>query len=829
VTARISIPMLLALAGLAGLVGCGEQDLYEPPESPYNRAGTMPLRASAAAIDVLGNYAYIAAGEAGLQVFDISDPAHPVMTGSLDTPKRADAIRVARTYNADGSAQDIAFIVEGTEGIPTYDVTDPTAIIDFQQGTTAVDGKGLCFAPPEIVGQAYTIYLADSWKGVRVYFSVPERPGVLDYIAFVSTYGYTQALDVVEGYAYVAENEMGLTCLDVSDVRTGGLPIIDNCDTPGLALDVDVVGNYAFVADGDQGLQVIEIDDQHHLTIVATLSLNGRAVAITVWNDRAFVACKDGGLNIVDVRNPYNPVYLGNNPSLDALDVAVSPLNLVCVADSKEGLLVYAGEPEPIDEVPPAAVTDLAARLADVTSLTLSWTAPGDNGDAGTAALYQVRVAEQAMTDTTWAQAAEIVARPLPKSAGSTQTCPVENLTAGQTYYFALKALDEAGNASPLSNVAMAVMTTPSLSAGAVAPDSGDITTEFTYTVVYQDPEGDAPALAEVRIDGQAHAMALASPGPDYVAGAVFIYRTLLESGSHLYQFAFDDGHGPLATTPVLDGPRMAADPFGFESILIDVGAGATFTMGSPSSELGRSVDESAHEVTLTRSFYISAIEAGQALYAELTDQRPSYFTGDFRPVEQVTWYDAVALCNLLSLHDGLDPAYEMTAQTYDGENRLIAARVTWNVEANGWRLPTEAEWEYACRAGTATALANGNLTKVRCELDATLDAIGWYCGNADQGFGPRTQDSGEKIANSLGLYDMHGNVWEWCWDRYGEYPAGPVTDPTGAEGGLWQQRVRRGGSWYYYARDCRSAARDAYWPGSADNTTGFRLVRNAP
>jgi formylglycine-generating enzyme required for sulfatase activity len=84
------------------------------------------------------------------------------------------------------------------------------------------------------------------------------------------------------------------------------------------------------------------------------------------------------------------------------------------------------------------------------------------------------------------------------------------------------------------------------------------------------------------------------------------------------------------------------------------------------------------------------------------------------------------------------------------------------------------------------------------------------------------------KQANGFGLYDMHGNVAEWCWDVYGEYPAGPVTDPTGPEGELWMQRVRRGGSWFYFARDCRSAARDPYWPGSGDNTLGIRLARNA-
>ncbi len=825
---RKTLSMALMILGLSGWLGCGEQDLYEPPESPYGRSGTAPLQAAAAAVDIFGDYAYVAAGEAGLQVFDISDPAHPELVGSFDTPRRADAIRVARTYDAAGNVRDIAHIVEGVEGIPTYDVTDPTNVFSFHQGTTAVDGKGLCVVPAEVVGEPYTVYLADSWKGVRVFFSMPELPGALDYRVFVSTYGFTQALDVVDGYGYVADGGMGLTVIDVTNVRTGGLTVIDNCDTPGYAYDVDVDEGYAFVADGEAGLQVMAIDAQHRLTLVATLALNGEAVAISVWDGRAFVAAEDGGLNIVDVRDPFHPAFLGNNPSLQAVDVAVSPKNIVCVADAEEGLLVYLGAPTPPDETAPAAVADLHARLRDVTALDLGWTAPGDDGSSGTAELYHLRMAEQEITAATWEQAQEIIARPMPRSAGTAQLCAVTGLTAGHTYYFALKSQDEAQNISGLSNMAVAVMTTPSLSGATVSPDSGGVAQEFTYSVVYQDAEGDAPTVAEVRIDGEAHDLEPAASQPDYVAGATFVYRTTLGLGSHEYQFVFDDGHGPEIVTAVLSGPKMPPDPFGFEMVLVDVGAGATFTMGSPAAERGRDPDETAHAVTLTHDFYIADIEVGQALYGELTGRHPAYFTGGFRPVEQVTWYDAVECCNLLSVHDGLTPAYTITGQVYDAENHILAAVVTWDTQANGYRLPTEAEWEYACRAGATTALANGELTQQFCEADAVLDAIGWYCGNADRGTGPRTQDSGVKAANTLGLYDMHGNVWEWCWDRYGQYPTEPVSDPLGPDGEVWQQRVRRGGCWYYYSRDCRSASRDAMWPGSPDYTTGFRVARNA-
>lgn len=254
---------------------------------------------------------------------------------------------------------------------------------------------------------------------------------------------------------------------------------------------------------------------------------------------------------------------------------------------------------------------------------------------------------------------------------------------------------------------------------------------------------------------------------------------------------------------------KKISNSFGMEFVYIQPG---TFIMGSPSNDPGRDSDERQHRVTLTKGFYMQSTEVTQGQWKAIMDSNSSYFKGcgDDCPVEKVTWDDVQAFIRKLNQREG--------SSTY--------------------RLPTEAEWEYAARAGSTTALVNGSISELKCGYDSNLDAIGWYCGNSGVSYsgcydasswgGPRcagTYPVARKQPNAWGLYDMQGNVWEWCQDLYGDYPSGSVTDPTGPSGGLY--RVRRGGSWYSNAGSCRSANRIKGVPGFRYGTLGFRLLRN--
>jgi formylglycine-generating enzyme required for sulfatase activity len=227
---------------------------------------------------------------------------------------------------------------------------------------------------------------------------------------------------------------------------------------------------------------------------------------------------------------------------------------------------------------------------------------------------------------------------------------------------------------------------------------------------------------------------------------------------------------------------------------------GGAFIMGSPDNEFGFSSREGPqHQVTVS-SFFIGIYPVTQAEYQEIMGINPSNFQGQNMPVEQVSWFDAVEYCNRLSLKEELTPAY-----TINGNN------VRWNLEANGYRLPTEAEWEYACRAGTQTPFYSGT----------SVNDAGWYSGNS----GGRTRPVGEKQPNLWGLYDMHGNVLEWCWDWLGNYSGAAQTDPQGVSSG--SSRVYRGGCWRFEAYQTRSAYRFGNSPGLRSFLVGFRVARS--
>jgi WD40 repeat protein/formylglycine-generating enzyme required for sulfatase activity len=266
----------------------------------------------------------------------------------------------------------------------------------------------------------------------------------------------------------------------------------------------------------------------------------------------------------------------------------------------------------------------------------------------------------------------------------------------------------------------------------------------------------------------------------------------------------------PASATPAAVPERLTPT----EMVRIN---GGTFTMGSPANEPDRKDNEVQHQVTVN-SFYMGKYEVTQNEYQEVMGTNPSWNKGrDNLPVEQVSWYDAIEYCNARSQKEGLTPAYTIDKNQKDPNNTNnrdnVKWTITWNRNANGYRLPTEAEWEYACRAGTTTTYNTGA---------SISNNTGWYKANSVETKRP----VGQKPANAYGLYDMHGNVGEWCWDWKGSYPSGAQTDLVGALSG--SRRVVRGGSWAEPADRVRSAYRGDGDPSHRLWFVGFRLVRNA-
>ena len=238
--------------------------------------------------------------------------------------------------------------------------------------------------------------------------------------------------------------------------------------------------------------------------------------------------------------------------------------------------------------------------------------------------------------------------------------------------------------------------------------------------------------------------------------------------------------------------PKEITNSIGMKLVLIPKG---TFMMGSPESEQGHNENENQHEVTISKDYYLGVYEVTQAQYEKVIGKNPSHFQGAIvgnenaaLPVENVSWYEAVEFCKKLS----------------DLPEEKKAGRV--------YRLPTEAQWEYACRAGSKTAYSFD-------DEEGLLPEYGWFSRNSSR----RTHTVGLLEPNAWGLYDMHGNVWEWCSDWHEEYPKGAVSDPSGPKEG--SNRVRRGGSWFSGAADCRSANRNGFDPSFRSINRGFRVA----
>ncbi|MCL1991712.1 MAG: formylglycine-generating enzyme family protein [Spirochaetes bacterium] len=263
----------------------------------------------------------------------------------------------------------------------------------------------------------------------------------------------------------------------------------------------------------------------------------------------------------------------------------------------------------------------------------------------------------------------------------------------------------------------------------------------------------------------------------------------------------------------------------------VDIPSG-TFTMGSPESEKGSFPRERPQRPVTVSAFRMGKFPVTQAQWIEVMGENPVLFDsvhfGRHRPVVQVSWFDAIVFANRLSVKGGLTPAYRINGSPNPddwGSPPTAASSPNidhWNaVEmtpgSSGWRLPTEAQWERAARADTVAAFSNG---AENWEDNTSVGGISWFSLNSED----RTRDVGTKAANPWGLHDMHGNVFEWVWDWFADYPPYAQTNPTGPDSGA--VRVIRGGSWQHSAFFARSADRLLAVPFLLNASLGLRLAR---
>jgi formylglycine-generating enzyme len=335
-------------------------------------------------------------------------------------------------------------------------------------------------------------------------------------------------------------------------------------------------------------------------------------------------------------------------------------------------------------------------------------------------------------------------------------------------------------------------------------------------------PRGSAqsPPLLSVQVSNSAVRLRITG---DVGSACTIQYRAGLSPTNH---WQFLTNLTPLSSSPylVLDAGAVTAPRF-YRAFAQQVPANVvttnmvwitpgTFVMGSPINEALRYWNETQHTVTLTTGLFMGKYPVTQAQYLSLLITNPSYFKTNngysqdlSRPVEQVSWIDATNYCARLT------------------QQERLAGRIPTNW---AYRLPTESEWEYACRAGTTTAFNFGNAIHGGManfydyqEYDAFFGDI--YVANPVVPYLARTTAVGTYLPNAWGLYDMHGHLWEWCRDWYGGYPPGNISDPQGPVSG--SLRVVRGGSWSDYGKDCRSAGRAVSYPSQGSILIGFRVV----
>ncbi|MBM3242513.1 hypothetical protein FJZ31_40145 [Candidatus Poribacteria bacterium] len=402
------------------------------PSNP-REVGFYDAPGYALGVCVSGSYAYVADAREGLRVIDVSSPSNPREVGFYGTPDSAQGVYVSGSY---------AYVADGSSGLRVIDVSSPSnprEVGFYNTPDAALD----VYIPGSLA------YVADGESGLRIIdVSSPSKP---KGVGFYDTPGYAFGVYVSGSYAYVADYYNGLRVIDVSspsNPREVGF-----YDTPGEALGVYVSESYAYVADWFSGLRVIDVSSPENPFEVGFYDTPGYALGVYVSGSYAYVADSGSGLRVIDISSPENPREVGFYDTTGASGVYVSG-GLIYVAGSSRGLYILRYTGGVPDTIPPSAITDLATSNPTPDSITLTWTAPGDDGDVGLASQYDIRYSTSLINEGNWGSATQAVGEPAPSPAGTAEIFIVTGLSPDTTYYFAMKTADEVPNWSDLSNVA---------------------------------------------------------------------------------------------------------------------------------------------------------------------------------------------------------------------------------------------------------------------------------------------------------------------------------------------------------------------------------------
>jgi len=433
------------------------------------------------AIDVYvhDSLAYVANGHS-LRIIDVGVPSSPTEVGFYNTPAIAHDVYVQDS---------LAYVVDGLSGLRIIDVSVPSSPAEIG-----------CYDTPDWAWGVYVqdslAYVADRQSGLRIIdVSVPSSP---TEVGFYDTPYTALGVYVQDSFAYVADNDSGLRIIDVSIPSSP--TEVGFYDTPSHAWDVYVQDSLAYVADDDSGLRIIDVSVPSSPTEVGFYDTSGYAKGVYVQDSFAYMAYGSSGLRIIDVSVPSSPIEVGfcdagnsygvyvqdglaymagESSGLHIIDVSVpsSPVevgfydapgdaygvyvqdSLAYVASKYGGLYIFRYTGEMPDIIPPSAITDLATSNPMPDSITLTWTASGDDGDVGTASQYDIRYSTSPIDEGNWDAATQVDGEPAPSPSGTAETFTVTGLFTATTYYFAMKVADEVPNWSELSNIASAKIT----------------------------------------------------------------------------------------------------------------------------------------------------------------------------------------------------------------------------------------------------------------------------------------------------------------------------------------------------------------------------------